>query len=297
MGGGGGDTQTTIRYAPYLEYMHQEALNLVNWASDDLTRNWLFDNRGSTTLDDPYKSYIDLDIDDSFFGTGLLMTSYTSLYEMFGTHMSGLNVETLYSDIFDDVINGSEVADLISQEAVSLSDDLDNEVIPRFEAGMRDINAVMSTSFVVGKAMLETARTKALAKFAAEVRTRMIPLVAERWKTQLEWHKQIVDTLANFMKFYFMARNEIDAYNREAYLKHLLWPFTVYRYRMEVLGVLQNAINQKNSAEGNSSARSALGGALSGAAAGAEIGSAVPGIGTGIGAAVGGLIGLASGLV
>jgi len=48
---------------------------------------------------------------------------------------------------------------------------------------------VLSSSFVIGKAMLETARTKALSKYDAELRHAMLPVAAARWQTHLSGTK------------------------------------------------------------------------------------------------------------
>jgi hypothetical protein len=278
MGGHDNTTTNEIRYAPYLESAHRDILTEFDSMIDAL-------NAGV----DPYDGYTDLEVDDAFFGVGVLITEFPSLYDRFSSLMSDVSPGELYDTIFDDVVNNNLAEQVIAQESISLSDELETEVIPRFELGMRDVNAVMSSSYVIGKALIEANRVKALAKFSSTVKSQLVPFVVDRWKTELEWNKQVVDMYAQIMKFYFIAKPEIDSHNRENQLKHLLWPFTTSRYMLDALGILNNAVNQKSTTEGASTASKALGGAMMGAGAGAMFGPA--------GAGIGGALGLAAGLL
>jgi hypothetical protein len=289
MGGSGNTTTTEIRYAPYLESAHSDALVATDSAVSILNLAWTDSMAGQRPVD-PYNSYTDLDVDDVFFGIGIAMTSFPSLYKKFGDLMTDIDIETLYNTIFDDSMNGPVITNIIAQEAVELSDELETNSYPRYEIGMRDANAVMTSSYVIGKALMEVGKTKALAKFGAEIKSRMLAVASERWKTHLDWNRQVVEMNAQIMKFYFMAKHETDTYNREVHLKHLLWPFTTTRYILDALGVLNNAVNQKSSTEGAGTATRVLGGAMMGLSAGA---TAFPGSNLGIG--LGGAIGAAAG--
>ena len=286
MGGGKGDSKTenTIRYAPYLEAIHQAFLAELGAAAT------------TAAGDSPYAGYADLDYEDAFYGAGYVISSFPSLYDMYGKFMAGLDVEVLYDEVFEDLINGVVVTNMISQEADILSDDIENVALPRFETGMRDINAVMSSTFLIGRAMLETARTKAISRFSAEMRGKLLPVVTERWSKHLEWNRSVIEMYAQIMKFAIIQKMDIDTHNLEMHAKDVLWPFNAYQYETAALAAMSNATNTTSEAAGASRAQKAIGGAMSGAASGAMIGSAVPGIGTAIGAGVGGLIGLASGL-
>ena len=282
-GGGGGDQETTVRYAPYVEVRHSSFLNTV------------FEHRKNTIDESPFEDYTNIEIDDAFFGIGYVISSFPSLYDMYGKFMAGLDICTLYSQIFEDTINTSEVSNLVSAEAALLEDDIETNSIPRLQVGMRDINSVMASSFVIGKSLIEDTRVKQIAKFSAELKYRLIPVVSERWKQHLEWNKSVIGTYAEIMKLYFAAKMDIDEANYSMAAKNILWPFTILDYERAALGALQGAVTQSGGGvQGASQTQKAIGGALSGAASGAMIGSVVPGIGTGIGAVVGGVLGIAS---
>jgi hypothetical protein len=181
---------------------------------------------------------------------------------------------------------------MVSDHASELSDDVENESAPRLAAGMRDIGAVMSSTFIIARGMLETRRERELAKFAAELRYRMIPIAVDRWKTHLEWNKAVITTYAEVMKLYFTAVIDVGGHNYEMATKNKLWPFTVLEYQRAALGALTGAHDTNTDVAGSSKSQKVIGGALTGAAAGAMVTGGNP-----VGAVVGGVLGLASGFL
>lgn len=276
-GDSGGDQTITTRYAPYIEDKHQAFLNEV--AS----------YRAALTDDSPFDGYSDIVIEAAFFGTGYTISSFPSLYDMYGKFMAGLDIDTLFSQVFEDTVNAPEVNDLVAAEADLLDDDIETNSLPRLQLGMRDINSVIASTFVVGKSIIEDAREKSLSKFSAELKYRLIPVAADRWKTHLEWNKAVIMTYAEIMKLYYSAKMDVTDFNYSMNAKDKLWPFTVLDYERAALGALQGATKQTSDVAGSSTAERAISGALSGAAVGGMIGGPV-------GAAVGGLLGLAGSL-
>jgi len=264
MGGGGdSDKQITTRYAPYVERYHSSFLHTVQ-----SKRNAILNNS-------PFADYIDIDVNNAFFGTGYLVSSFPSLYDMFGKFMAGLDVEVLFAQEFEDTVNSPVVSDLVAAQSAMMDDDILINSLPRFQAGMRDINSVMSSSFVVGKAVIEDAKTKALSLFGADLKYRLIPIAVDRWKTHLEWNKNIVGVYAELMKFYYSAKTDADETNYAMAAKNRLWPFTVLDFERAALGALQGATNTKVDVAGASTTAKVLSGALSGAAMGAMIGAGI----------------------
>jgi len=286
MGGGGGssggDSETTLRYAPYIESKHQDFLDEVH------------NQREAIISLSPFTGYDFIDYADAFFGAGYVISSFPSLYDMYGKFMAGLDVEALFTQILNDSVNNTAINNLVSAHGTELSDDIVQNADPRFVAGMRDINSVMSSSFVIGRALMETARTKALSKYDAGLRVTMIQVAASRWQTHLEWNKNVIMTYAEIMKLYFSTAMDLDTHNLSMVAKDRLWPFTVLEYERAALGAMQGATNAKTDVAGASQTQKAIGGALSGAAAGAMVGSYFGPYGTAIGAGVGAIAGLAS---
>jgi hypothetical protein len=280
MGGGGdsgGESTNEIRYAPYIESHHSAFLDIVA-------------NKRDEVIDaSPYSGYTDIAYADAFFGAGYVISSFPSLYDMYGKFMAGLDVDVLFTQILDDSINNTAIDNRVSAHAGELEDDIIESATPRFVAGMRDINSVLSSSFVVGKAMLETARTKAISRYDATLRHAMLPIATQRWATHLEWNRAVISTYAEIMKLYFSAAMDLDNHNYTMAAKDALWPFTVLDYNRAALGALTGATKTTSDVAGGgpSTAQKAIGGALAGAAAGAMVAGPW-------GAVAGGVIGAAS---
>ena len=310
--GGGGGTNV-MRYADYIEVQHKEFLATVAARRTALVgssptmvmsrRDWLkatygtfYESKLNATIrarldteyaayvatfttaaaygGSPFADYVDIDVDTAFFGAGYCISSFPSLYEMYGTYMSGLSLDDIWADVFADTVNSAEVRNLVVAEAALMDDDIEDSSLPRLQAGMRDMNAVLSSSFVIGKAIIEDAKTKALSKFSADLKYRLIPIAAQRWSTTLDWNKNLVSVYAEIMKFYYSAKTDIDEINYSMAAKDLLWPFTVLDFERAALGALQGAMTSKTDVAGASTTSKVISGALSGAAMGAMVGSA-----------------------
>lgn len=280
MGSGKGDSSATVRYAPYIEDKHIAFLNEI------------VARRTAAIDSSPYTGVATVASDDGFFGVGFTLASFPSLYDMYGKFMAGLDVEVLYSQIYGDLMEGPVTHALVSSESAFLSDELESDTLPRFETGMRDLNAVMSSTFIIGKALLEDTRQKAVAKYSAGLQYALLPVASQRWQAHLEWNKGVVLTYSEMMKLYFTAKMDVDTHNQEVVTKHRLWPFTVLDYERVAIAALQGATKSTSHVAGASGVGRALSGALGGAAMGAMATPAFPVSG----AAVGGLLGLVGAL-
>ena len=257
-------TNTHIRYAPYIEDRHSNFLSTVY--SERTT---------AIAAGSPFADYTDIEVDDAFFGIGYIISSFPSLYDMYGKFMAGLDIDALYDQMFEATVNSPEVDNLVSAEAALMEDDIDTNALPRLQTGMRDINSIMSSTFIVGKALLEDSRVKLTEKFRAQLKYDLIPVAQTRWSTHLEWNKGVVGVYAEIMKFYFSSKTDVDEINYAMAAKDVLWPFTILDFERAAIGALQGATNTKTDVAGASTTPRVLSGALSGAAMGAMVGSQV----------------------
>jgi len=274
--------ETMIRYADYVQEHHDAFLNEIEAS------------RIAAIPANPWNitPYTDITCDAAFFGVGYLISSFPSLYDVYGKFMAGLDIEVLWTQIFEDTVNSPVVDNLVAAEVALMEDDIEENILPRLQTGMRDINSIMASTFVIGKALIENARVKARNKYAAELHYKLIPLATEKWNTHLEWNKNVVSVYAELMKFYFAARIDVDDSNYSMAAKDALWPFTVLEFERAALGALQGAMTTKTDVAGASTAKKAISGALSGAAMGAMIGGKTgSGWMIGAGAVLGGLAG------
>lgn len=274
-GGDAGDSEVTVRYAPYLEDAHIDFIHTVEaWRNTDIGAS-------------PFTGYAAPDLENAFFGSALLLSGITPLFTIYTQYM-GIDVNALFDQIFLDTTTGPLISNLVSEQALELQDDLDRNALPRFETGMRDINAVTSSTFVIGRAVMQGDKTKATAKFDAELRYKMVPVAVERWKTLLNWNKDNVVVYSELIKLYLAEKISQESHGYEIVAKHTLWPFTVLEYNRLALSALTNASNTKTDVQGASTAEKVVGGGMMGAGAGFMVGGAP-------GAVIGGVLGLASG--
>ena len=232
-GGGGGDQTVTVRYAGYIESKHKDFLNL----------EWSYVQ--SEVGDSPFANFSEVEVDDAFFGVGYTVASFPAYYDMFGKFQAGLDIESLFQQIFADTVESPVVADLVAAESVLMDDDIDANSRPRFLLGSRDTNSVMSSSFVIGNAIIEDAKVKALSKFSAELKYKLIPVAVERWVKHLEWNQRVVATYGQVIALYYGTKMNMTNFNYETLAKDKLWPFSVLEYMRAGLGALQGATTSK----------------------------------------------------
>jgi hypothetical protein len=223
----------------------------------------------------PFLNYTDIEVDSAFFGAGYAIASFPSLYDMYGKFMAGLDIDALYTQIFESVVNSPVVNELVSAEAALMDDDIEANSYPRLELGSRDLNSSNSSTIIIAKALVEDGKAKALSKFSAQLKYNLIPVAQAVWQTHLEWNKGVVGTYAEIMKFFFASKADMDEINYAMAAKNALWPFTVLDFERAALGALQGATVQKTDVAGASTASKVLSGALSGAAMGSMVGSSI----------------------
>lgn len=300
--GGGGDTESTLRYAPYIETAHNALIAQSNAYGDPLLTQ------------SPYANYTITDPDLAFFGVGYTIASFPTLFDMFGKFMAGLDIEVLYEQIFNNLMELPQIGSAIVAQSALLDDELQTTSIPRLQTGMRDINAVQSSSFIIGKTLIEDTKVKVVNKFAADLRYQMIPIATERWKSHLEWNKGVVITHMDLVKFYYVSKLEVDKFEMEVAASNKLWPFQVLDYKRAIVGAVNGATAAQRQPSASPVAK-ALAGTMTGAATGAMIGSMIApavaatsatllgpatagAVGGGpIGALIGGALGLIGGLL
>ena len=308
-GGGGSGGDTTLRYAPYLEDYHGELL-----------RQALAETNALKTGLNPYESiYTDMGttlplstvvLSNSFFGSGYGIDSYPPLWDMYGKFQAGLDVESLWEQIYDSMVNDPVLGAVIEAEDQYLEDDLDQVALPKIRAGMRDMGAVMSSSFIDAVTFMQANKQKTISKFSATMKERAWELTLNRWAKHLEWNTGTITQYMRMMELYWARKFDLTHLISEIGTKYLLWDYTALDQLRAMVGTLNGAA-AATQMKGESTAARAVSGALGGAAMGAfllpeifpataatygmygEVATAASAGLTGpMGAAIGGLIGL-----
>lgn len=272
MGKGVSSSEVVTRQAEYIEDAHKILID--NAAT----------YRMAIISDSPYAGYEALsdDVESAFFGSGYVISDFPSLYDMYGKFLAGLDIEVLFDEIFAESTEGDIVSDLISSHASKLSDDIEQEILPRYATGMRDINSVLSSSYMVGKAILENQRLKKVAEFDAETRYRMIPVAVTRWQAHLTWNQNVITTYVEILKTYLVEKVNVDNQDMEVTRKDTMWPFDVLDREANEIALFRGG-GYGTATQQTPLWRTILGTALTiasyyyGGAAGAVVGSAVGG--------------------
>lgn len=228
-GGGKSGGDTTVRYAPFLEEAAKKLID-QGWIAEDL-------------IDDqsPYDNYAMTNPSNAFFGVGYTVSSYPSIFDMFGKFMAGLDIEVLHDQEMRDALYGAAIYEAVATKAAKLDADINSNVYPRFEAGVTDMNAAMGSGFMMGRAYIEDGRNKALTEFASTLRMKAMDLGHQRWAYHLQWNAQVISHYLTVVRAYFQDELQYVSGQTQLDTAHTLWPFTVLDHQRAIVGVLNGA--------------------------------------------------------
>lgn len=286
--GGGGGGSGAVSYPAYMQSQHE------TWMTDIDTEI------ASATSNNPFTSATAFDPTDEIAA----MSSALAALEV---ELDAFDPDLLIASTMSAVATALD-AQLLSDGAIVLatkafSDLADNEfdvkTRPKFLAGMRDINAVQSSTFLVGLANLESDRAKSVESYAADLYIKkffqrneligklsgdFIQLRAAKVQFWLDYTRSRIDA----MRIAIVALKEEADQNLSIDENDARWGIDLYQHAANMLGAIGGgtvSTGKKQASQG----QSALGGALAGAAMGAQVGG---GYGAAIGAGAGLLLGL-----
>lgn len=244
MGGGKGSSTQTVRYAPYLEEIHQRYLDDHGAETPSTNFTAVF----NTALGKSPYTYPATDVDKGFFGLRdddptltYEIENFPSLWDMFGKFIAGLDVHDLWSDIYEDVVHGPDVQAVVSAHAADTQDSIDQDVLPKFLAGMRDINAVQSTAFIIGKALIQDSHVREVNKFSADIRAKAIDNSVTMWSRHLDWSQSVIKVYGEMFRLYYGTKNEMDNTDMERAAKNSLWDLGLFENAKSFIGAMHGA--------------------------------------------------------
>jgi len=206
----------------------------------------------------------------------------------------------LYMDISKDVVEDNVVNETEITNAITAFRDKQDPnrrlAIASFSGGMADMNAVHSSQYILGLALIETEFEKGVDSFSSDIRIRL-----KESKQQLILHgvQQLIAMLevkvraqleiAN-MQFHVSEQTIItksEEINRdlEINVKESLWDVSIHQHGGNLLASINGSANPITNQP--STVQSMLGGAARGAAAGGQFGLPGAAIGAGVGALIG----------
>lgn len=287
-GGGGGGSSGKVDFPEYMKNAHME------WISRAVTNpagTYLVEGDSVTELilaglhNSPYSGEVAYDPDDDISAFLAALVDFDSEIDDIVTTW----VTTLATARSE---SSTVVTDATTAHAALLDDRLTTEVLPRFQAGMRDVNAVISSSFVLGQAVLEAFNTRDVAEFSARLRLQKEADGLELVRMKMSFKDSITKTIVEARRIKAVLKKEELDEQIALDEKEYRWPLELYQHGANMLSSISgSAVSVPDKVQRPST----LGGVLSGAASGAMLGTAstIPGgtlIGAGLGAILGGFL-------
>lgn len=335
--GGGGGSSGKVDYPTYNKHVHADWLASIadpdSPASHDTISVSMTETMDAALAANPFTSLLVYDPDT------VLATVEAQVATVMALSFSGLvnsydrriiaTAETAFSPSTDfatlltavkaavdvELYSTTEVNDDINAFAALLDDQIDSTVLPRFRRGMQDMNAVMSSAFVIGTALIEEGRNKEVTKYGTGLRfqnysqrnqfavTSVISLIQTKIQaltsdgelayrmaiSDLDFQRAVTTLLMDSTRTRIVAKKEeLDA-ELELEEKEAKWELEVFQFGANLLAGISGGSSQLVPKQNKIA--SALGGALSGVAAGMAMSGGNP-----VGGAIGGAVGLIGGL-
>lgn len=279
---GGGGSSGAVSFPGYMMTVHND---------------WL-DKTGTELIDKCITEVMNEALDNSPFATAATydpdadIAVWEGAITAYAAILAGLSDTVDWTNLFTQADTTIDL--LIDDDVAAFADQLDDEittkVLPRFRRGMQDINAVVSSAFVIGASVIEGFRNRDVAKHASSARLhgmtlklsgteQMIGMMTRRIGWEEAYAKFVVDS----RKIKIIAKTEETDKNIEYDEADALWNIKAFQYGANLLAAPGGgtAVNTPSSM---SKTQSAIAGAAAGAAMGSQI---YPGYGTAIGAVLG----------
>lgn len=232
-----GDTE--VRYAPYLESFHEDICYM-----SVAVKGAMWDNSPYRYYDDTFwgnTNSLQNAVDNAYFSAGYIITDFPSLWDMFGKYVAGLDIESLYDQIENSMVNSTAIDNAVIAEDAYLEDDLNQTAIPKINAGYRDIGAVMSSAFIYSKTLLQANKQKVIAKYDADLRMNAMNLAQNRYKLHLDWNQNVISLYSNLNKLYWATKFDWVQAKTEMDTKHYMWDYTILDHHRAIIGALNGA--------------------------------------------------------
>jgi ribosomal protein L30E len=296
MGGssGGGGSSGKVDYPDYMKTFHNDMLN----------------NTGADTFESSVVDACNAALGASPFATmaayvpDTMITNMESALTAFSSYITGLSTYTTYANLINEaatihtntLANSTYLNASITALSNQLASDVNTYLLPAFNAGMRDINAVYTSSFGTGGAMILRKAAADAAKYGADLysdvyfkgRLQFVMSMGEMIvKTEVGTQEALAKLIIDAKKIIVIMKKEQAEEDKDIDEKNAKWDLEVFKYAGNALASIGGGTSSTGSTP--SKTQSALSGALAGASMGAAVGGPM---GAGIGAAVGGIAGL-----
>ena len=305
-GGGGG--AGVVDYPAHMKEFHYDVLSQDG--ADSITSS-MVDVMNTMLGASPFSGEVAYDPDADIAANAAVITAFAAI-------LAGINEPVDWAALYTQAQTSITIAEITDAEILvdsaafgaSLDDQINTVVLPRFEGGMRDINAVVSSAFVLGKANIEGFRDRDVAKHESGLRIeavnknaairiseeqtrvtaagQMLQLLIQKYSWEEVYTKMVIES--NRIKI--VAKKEEAEVNLNIDEADANWDIGVFQPSANMLAAIGGGT--MSSQKKQSTASSVIGGALTGVAAGAQLAASSAAITGPVGIGVGAVLGIAS---
>ncbi len=315
---GGGGSSGTVDYPPYMKTFHGELLD--DSGVDTVTTSLMTVINTAVAGNSPFFGEVAFDPDTDIAVWETAITGFDALVNAITETTDWAALFTQAEASIPDITAGIITEATIVADGVAFADQLDDQIttitLPRFQSGMRDINAVVSSAFVVGEALIEGFRDRDVAKHDSAIRLTAVTKNAElafrseemvtgariNASSQLlrfliqkyAWEESLVRMTVESRRIKIVAKSEEADTQVTLDEADANWDLEVFQHGANLLAGIGGGVASSKKKKTPKTA-SAIGGGMAGAATGALVGSEIGSIGGGWGALIGAVIGAAAG--
>ena len=299
MAAGGGSVSGRIDFPDHMKTIHQSWLNQT--ASDTIESS-MVDAMNAALGGSPYGGM-------TAYDPSTPLTAMDTAVGAFNTRVDALDPDGDWEAAVDGVVAKADgavfddtyiLAD-IDAFRTKLDEQITNTVLPRFQAGLRDVNAVMSSAFVIGESIIEGMATSDITKYGTDLRVKLnlqrndfilkgVESVLRNLYAVAELEKNVAHYTVEAQRMRIASLKEKKDTENTISIKNGRWDLETFQYGANLLAAIGGGTVTPQSPDGPSVGASAIGGALSGGALGSAVSGGNPWV-TGGGALIGGLLG------
>ena len=281
--GGSGGASGAVSHSAYLETVHNDWLD--NTGVDTITSS-MTDIMDAAQGNSPWTGLTAYDPDTDI---AAMITAEDLLQDLVDLLSTGTTLDTLISNVLDE----TRIDDLVDEYEADATARLAATILPRYRRGMQDINAVVSSAFAIGEAVIESEQERNVNRFSAELHMKAgLDDAIRIIQIKLEYQRIASAMLTEIYRMKIVAKKEETDVNADIDAKDAKWDLEIFQYGANLLASIGGGTAVPL---GPSRTQSVLGGALSGISGGAMIGGEFGNAGWG--GIFGGLLGAASGFL
>lgn len=284
--GGSGGSSGKVDFPAHMKTAHKDWLD--NTGADTMTSSIVDLMNAAMTGASPYNGYVPVDPETVFFEAGNTVVNYRTPYELLSC-FDKWSIDTAFDTYMVD--DAAYITAAVAAHSVQMDNEVNDNVLPKFKAGMANLNATMGSAFVLGEARIWDSKSKKVIETDANIRLQRLKDGADtsiqRIGALTEWRRIITTMSAELARLYLAAEFERDENYLDKLAKDATWDMEMYTYGTQVMASISGTASTTVTQKGQSTLGGAVSGALGGAAAGAAIGAAGGPIGALGGAAIG----------